>query len=296
MRLRLRGGLLLVALVTSGCSDGTDDARGGATTAASVTKADATHAPGEPADDTCPAGAPEALVPEVVRTLEHDPNAYTQGLVVHEGQLFESTGLEGRSSIRELDPSTGRVERSAPLDEDVFGEGLAVGRDGRLVQLTWTDGIAYERDADTFEEVGRFEYEGEGWGLTTLDDGRLVMSDGSDTLVVRDAATFEALDSVTVRRQGGDADRLNELEFDGTDLWANRYQTDEVLRIDLDCGQVTGVLDVSDLTRAAKRAAAAGDPRPEVSNGIAHLPGTDRYLLTGKRWPEMYEVVLRPAG
>jgi glutamine cyclotransferase len=248
------------------------------------------------AGERCTTGAPEALVPEIVRTLEHDPEAYTQGLVVHDGRLFESTGLEGRSSIRELDPRSGRVLRSVQLDDDVFGEGVAVGRDGRLVQLTWTEGIAYERDAETFEEVGRFDYDGEGWGLTTLEDGRLVMSDGSDTLTIRDPATFEALDEVTVRRDGGAADRLNELEFDGTAIWANRYQTDEVLRIDLDCAQVTGVVDVEGLAEDAREAARRGDPEPEVSNGVAHLPGTNRYLMTGKRWPTMYEVVLRPAG
>ncbi len=298
MSRRLLGGLLLLALVAGGCSNGADGADGAdevTTSAAPVTQAEAVDPPGDPSDDPCPTGAPESLVPEVVRTLEHDPNAYTQGLVVHDGRLFESTGLEGRSSIRELDPASGRVLRSEPLDDDVFGEGLAVGAAGRLVQLTWTDGIAYERDADTFEELGRFEYDGEGWGLTTLADGRLVMSDGSDELVIRDPATFEALDSITVQRQGDAADRLNELEFDGTHVGANRYQTDEVLRIDLDCGLVTGVLDVGDLTRAARAAATEGDPSPEVSNGIAHLPGTDRYLLTGKRWPTMYEVTLRPA-
>lgn len=296
MRRPLLGGLLLLALVAGACSDATDGAEEGATTAAPVTQAGTSDPPGDPAGDPCPTGAPESLVPEVVRTLEHDPEAYTQGLVVHDGRLFESTGLEGRSSIRELDPASGRVLRSEPLDDEVFGEGLAVGDDGRLVQLTWKDGIAYERDADTFDEVGRFEYEGQGWGLTALGDGRLVMSDGSDELVIRDPASFDALDSITVRRSGGDADRLNELEFDGTDVWANRYQTDEVLRIDLDCGLVTGVLDVGELTRAAEGAAKDGDPTPEVSNGIAHLPGTDRYLLTGKRWPTMYEVVLRPAS
>ena len=272
--------MALLALALGACSN--DPAEGAATS----TGPDEAH---------CTASAPEALVPEVVRTLEHDPEAYTQGLVVHDGRLFESTGLEGSSSIRELDPSTGRVLRSEPLDDEVFGEGLAVGRDDRLVQLTWTDGIAYERDPDTFEELERFSYQGEGWGLATLADGPLVMSDGSDTLVVRDPESFSALVSVPVRREGGAADRLNELEFDGTSIWANRYQTDEILRIDVECARVTGVLDVSKLTAAARDAAGEGDPEPEVANGIAHVPGTDRYLLTGKRWPTMYEVRVRPA-
>ena len=243
----------------------------------------------------CAPAAPEQLVPEVVRTLDHDPDAYTQGLVVHEGRWFESTGLRGGSSIRELDPATGEVLRSTPLDDEVFGEGLAVGEGERLVQLTWTEGIAYERDADSFDEVRRFRYEGEGWGLTTLGDGRLVMSDGSDTLVTRDPSDFSELGSVAVRRDEAPADLLNELDFDGESIWANRYRTDEVLRIDPTCATVTGVLDVSELAEDARAAAAPGDPEPEVSNGIAHLPGTDRYLVTGKRWPRLYEVELRPA-
>jgi glutamine cyclotransferase len=300
MRRRRFTRLALVVLLTvagAGCTDTTSE-RPGTSEAPPVNERDedarpTTSGAAPSAGERCPAGSPEPLVPEVVRTLEHDPEAYTQGLVVHNGRLFESTGLEGRSSIRELDPDSGKVLRSEPLDDDVFGEGLAVGREDRLVQLTWTEGIAYERDAETFAEVGRFTYDGEGWGLTTLDDGRLVMSDGSDILTIRDPATFEALDEVTVRRAGGDADRLNELEFDGTSIWANRYQTDEVLRIDLDCAQVTGVLDVGALADDARDAARRGDPEPEVSNGVAHLPGTQRYLLTGKRWPTLYEVVLR---
>ena len=283
MTRRQLAALVLFAIAAAGCSDAASER---------PRTSDASRPPGA----SCPGGPPEDLVPEVVRTLEHDPEAYTQGLVVHDGRLFESTGLEGRSSIRELDPSSGRVLRSERLDDDVFGEGLTVGRDDRLLQLTWTDGIAYERDPGSFDEVGRFTYEGEGWGLTTLEDGRLVMSDGSDTLTIRDPETFDELDSVTVRRDGGDADRLNELEFDGTSIWANRYRTDEVLRIDLDCGQVTGVLDVGVLAEAARDAARDSDPEPEVSNGIAHLPGTDRFLLTGKRWPTMYEVELRTGG
>ena len=285
--------LVLMAVAAAGCADAASERP--ATTAGQG----GTGGPGgessRPVDGSCPVRPPEALVPEVVRTLEHDPEAYTQGLVVHDGRLFESTGLEGRSSIRELDLGSGRVLRSEPLDDDVFGEGLAVGPDGRLVQLTWTDGIAYQRDPGSLDELDRFTYEGEGWGLTTLEDGRLVMSDGSDTLTIRDPETFDELAAVTVRRDGGDADRLNELEFDGTSVWANRYRTDEVLRIDLDCGQVTGVLDVGELAEAARDAAQEGDPEPEVSNGIAHLPGTDRYLLTGKRWPALYEVELRSA-
>lgn len=245
--------------------------------------------------DDCPDGAPQRIVPRVHRTIPHDTGAFTQGLVVHDGRLYESTGREGSSTLRELDAGTGEVLRRTPLAADVFGEGLAVGAEGRLVQLTWTEEVAYEWDPAAFAVVREHTYEGEGWGLTTLGDGTLVMSDGSDTLVERDPADFSVRRSIEVRREGGDADLLNELEWDGELVWANRYTTDEVVGIDLRCAAVTKVLDVSDLAADADRRAGAGDPVPDVSNGIAHLPGTDRYLLTGKLWPSMYEVSFVPA-
>lgn len=243
----------------------------------------------------CAPRAPQRLLPDVVRELAHPNDAYTQGLVVHDGALYESTGLVGESTLRELDPDTGQEVRRTDVDPAVFGEGLAVGHDGRLVQLTWKDGVAYEWDAATFTEVRRFSYRGEGWGLTTLDDGTLVMSDGSDRLVERNPDDFAVTDSYTVRRKDGPADSLNELEWDGEHLWANRYRTDEVLRIDAACATVTGVLDISQLTRAAGERVRPGDPELGVGNGIAHLPGTDRYLLTGKNWPVMFEVTLAEA-
>jgi len=240
----------------------------------------------------CVQSEPEELQIEVVRTLPHDPTAYTQGLVVYDGRLFESTGREGSSMLRELDMDTGEVLEQADLAPDEFGEGLTATDDGRLIQLTWLDGVAYEWDPETFERLGEFSYVGEGWGLTTLEDGRLAMSDGTDVLAVRDPEDFSEVDSLVVRRVGGDADRLNELEWDGEVLWANRFQTDELLRIDPECATVTGVADLSELRAdATATAEARGDGLPiDVTNGIAHLPGTDHYLVTGKWWPTMYEI------
>ena len=249
-----------------------------------------------PAGD-CTPGEPAVLTAEIVRSLEHDPHAYTQGLVVHDGAIFESTGLVGESSIRELDPATGEVRRTVELDDEVFGEGLAIGADGRLVQLTWKHGTAYERDRDTFEVLRRFDYDGEGWGLTALDGTTLVMSDGSDTLVERDADDFAEHTRRRVRRADGPADLLNELDWDGTSIWANRYKSDEVLRIDPACATVTGVLDLEAIRSDTIAAAGPGDPEPEVANGIAHVPGTDRFLVTGKRWPRLYEIrIVESAG
>jgi glutaminyl-peptide cyclotransferase len=245
--------------------------------------------------ERCRREPPVTLEAEVVRTIPHDVTAFTQGLVVHDGVLYESTGLVGKSTLRALDPATGRERQRAELPAEVFGEGLAVGADGRLVQLTWKDGVAYEWATETFQVERTFRYEGEGWGLTTLDDGTLVMSDGSDTLVERDPEDFGMVDSYRIDRVGGAADRLNELEWDGRSLWANRYQSTEILRIDPSCRSVTGVVDVQRLLDDATDERPAGAGPVGVANGIAHLPGTDRYLLTGKNWPTMYEVVLAPS-
>jgi len=240
----------------------------------------------------CELSEPDELQFEVVRTLPHDPTAYTQGLVVFDDRLFESTGRKGSSMLRELDMATGEVLEQADLAPEEFGEGLTATDDGRLIQLTWLDGVAYEWDPDTLERLGEFSYVGEGWGLTTLEDGRLAMSDGTDVLAVRDPENFSEVDSLVIRRSGGDANRLNELEWDGEVLWANRFQTDELLRIDPECATVTGVADLSELREDATATAdASGDGLPiDVTNGIAHLPGTDRYLVTGKWWPTMYEI------
>ena len=264
----------LVVVLVAGCADSSPDGT-------PPTTGDA---------ETCMPARPATLDVEVVRTLEHDPDAYTQGLLVHDGRVYEGTGIEGRSTVRELDPATGDVVVERDLLDDQFGEGLAISGD-ELVQLTWTDGVAYRWSLPELEPLGEHTYSGEGWGLTTLADGTLVMSDGSDVLAVRDPDDFEVLERRRVLRQDGPADQLNELEFDGESLWANRYRSDELLRIDPGCATVTGVADLSAL-RADATEQADGE-RIDVTNGVAHLPGTDRFLLTGKWWPTMYEVRLR---
>jgi len=234
-----------------------------------------------------PAAPPNRLVPEVLGERPHDPTAFTEGLLIVDGVLYESTGLEGASSVRAVDPLTGSVLRRSDLDPDSFGEGLTAIDGDRLVQLTWKQGIAIVWDRMDLQRVGEHRYEGEGWGITTLDDGRLVMSDGSDTLTVRDPSDFSAIERWTVTRSDGTVDRLNELEWDGGRIWANRWQTDEIVRVDPRCHRVDAVVDASPLRR---RAAAVATAPIDVLNGIAHEPGTDRFLVTGKDWPVMFEV------
>lgn len=251
------------------------------------------RAPAVPTDPA-PAAVP-FLEWEVVSRRPHDAEAFTQGLVLDDdGRLFESTGLYGRSSLREVDPASGEVLRRRRIPDDQFGEGLAAVGD-QLIQLTWLDGLARRFEAHTFELVGRYRYEGQGWGLC-FDGRRLIMSDGSDELEFRDPDTFEVLGSVAVTVGGRPLDRLNELECVDGSVWANVWKRDAIVRIDPADGRVTGVLDLAGIVEPHPVQADPGN----VLNGIAYDPATETFLVTGKRWPELIEIRLvddpAPAG
>ncbi len=233
-----------------------------------------------------PAASPHAeQVPvlewEVVARLPHDPEAFTQGLVFDEqGRLFESTGLRGRSSVREVDPATGDVLRRRSQPDRQFSEGLAaVGPE--LIQLTWTDGLARRYDADSLGLRGWYRYEGQGWGLC-FDGQRLVMSDGSDRLTFRDAVSFEVLGSVGVTIGGEPRDRLNELECVGDEVWSNVWLTDIIVRIDPADGRVTGDPRSHRHHRSPSRRAVERQraQRHRLRRGGGHLP-RDRQALAG---------------
>ncbi|HEY6323579.1 MAG TPA: glutaminyl-peptide cyclotransferase [Thermoanaerobaculia bacterium] len=247
-----------------------------------------TGGPGGAAVPGPPAGrgaerAAERLRVKVLSVRPHDPAAYTQGLVWDHGTFYESAGLYGRSSLRQVEPRTGEVLRRVDLAPGFFAEGLAlVGN--RLLQLTWKEGVAFQYDARTFERTGELHYEGEGWGL--CDDGRrLVMSDGSDHLGFRDRRTFALLGGVDVRLEGHPATQLNELECVDGAIYANVWRTDEILRIDPANGRVTAVIDAGGLLDAGEQAQA------DVLNGIAYDPEKKTFFITGKLWPKMFEVV-----
>ncbi|MFI5780258.1 glutaminyl-peptide cyclotransferase [Nocardia sp. NPDC051570] len=218
---------------------------------------------------------------EVVSTRPHDRTAFTEGLEVDDTVLYEGTGLEGRSSLRATDLTTGEQLARVDLPADLFGEGITKAGD-TLWQLTWKDEVAFARDPRTLAERGRAHYDGEGWGLCTRGD-RIVMSNGSATLTFRDPATFAPTGSIRLTSHRGA--RLNELDCaaDGS-IYANVWPTDHILRIDPDTGAVLADIDADGLLTAAEAAGA------DVLNGIAQLPGTDRFLITGKDWPTMFEV------
>ena len=222
---------------------------------------------------------------EVLAEYPHDPTAFTQGLELVNGRLFESTGRYGTSTIREVDLATGGVVASTGLDDTVFGEGLTAIGGGRLLQLTWKAGSATVWNVDGLERVDAWSYEGEGWGVCLLDPETLVVSDGSATLTFRSASDFHELGSMVVAREELPQELLNELECVNGTVWANVWKTDTIVGIDPATGIVFAVVDASSLP-VERSSLAPGS----VLNGIAHDPATGRFLLTGKYWPTLYEV------
>lgn len=226
-----------------------------------------------------PSGTPPKV--EVLATTPHDTGAFTEGLELVDGDLYEGTGLEGESQLRRVDPATGAVEQEIDLAPDLFGEGITVVGD-RIWQITYRNGLAILRDRASFAEVKRTTYNGEGWGLCH-DGERLVMSDGSAKLAFRDPASFAKTGEVSVTEDGRPLEMINELECVGDAVWANVWQTDKIVRIDPASGKVTATFDASALRPE-------GVPKSDVLNGIAAVPGTDEFLVTGKNWPSVFRV------
>lgn len=222
---------------------------------------------------------------QIVTSYPHDSRAFTQGLLIADGELFESTGQYGQSGVRRIDLETGRVEQSTALPVRYFGEGLAlVGQ--RLYQLTWKSGVVFVYDRQSLDRVGRLDYSGQGWGLTY--DGRdLIMSDGSATLKRIDPTDFSVLGRIEVTEDGRPIERLNELEYIDGEIWANIWFSGRIVRIDPDSGRVIASLDAS----ALKQALPPGGS-PNVLNGIAWDAANHRLYLTGKYWSRLFEVRL----
>ena len=224
---------------------------------------------------------------EVLRTFPHDPTAYTQGLVFHDGKLYESTGRYGGSTLRELDPATGAILRSVSLPSTHFGEGLAlVGQ--RLVQITWREAEALVYDLATLEEAGRIPYEGEGWGLC-YDGETIFMTTGGSLLHLRDPSSFEARGTRPITQEGRALWQVNEIECVGDYIYGNIYLTDRIVKIEKETGRVVAEYDASELIPTGGRPTEYG----AVLNGIAYDPAKDVFYLTGKNWSSMFEVRLR---
>jgi glutaminyl-peptide cyclotransferase len=225
---------------------------------------------------------------QIVRVYPHDPAAFTQGLQYLDGALYEGTGLNGRSSIRKVKLETGEVLQKHDLTAQYFGEGITVWNND-LIELTWQSGVAFVYDKTTFQPRRRFNYLGEGWGLTH-DDVNLIMSDGTDRLRLLDPASFAERRRIQVTAGGLPVRNLNELEFVKGEIFANIWQTERIARIAPD-GRVVGWIDLGGLLAPSERAGL------DVLNGIAYDAAKDRLFVTGKLWPKLFEIrLVKKAG
>ncbi len=233
-----------------------------------------------------PAPQPIVQTYSVVKTLPHDVKAFTQGMVVHNGHFLESTGQLGQSSIRKVAISTGVVKDIDRMEDRFFGEGLTV-LNGRAYVLTWLNQIAFVYDAATLRKTGQFSYAGEGWGLTN-DGTHLIMSNGTNVLTYLDPASFRVVRSLPVTFNGSPLANLNELEWIDNEIWANVWQSDNIVRIDPQTGHVKAVIDLTGILPSEKRT-----PETDVLNGIAYDPSTKALYVTGKNWPNVFQIVVR---
>lgn len=223
----------------------------------------------------------ENYVVEIIREIPHSQQSYTQGLLYHDEKLYESTGGYGESSLQRINPESGAVEKHMPI-YDVFAEGLTL-YENTLYQLTWQAGEAYVYNLK-FELINTFQYQTEGWGLTS-DDAHLIMSDGSDNIYFRNPETFEIERTISVTLDDDPLFRLNELEYIDGYIFANVYKTNTLVKIDPKTGVVVAQIDASSLWNHISIT-----PTTDVLNGIAYNPESQTYYLTGKNWNKLFEV------
>jgi glutaminyl-peptide cyclotransferase len=233
---------------------------------------------------------PNAVVPkhgyQIVNIWPHDSNAFTQGLILADGKLLESTGQEGRSSLRSVELETGKVLKKVDVPVPYFAEGIAV-LNGKIYQLTWQHQLGFIYDAQSFERIGEFKYQGEGWGLTT-DGQALILSDGSNRLRFLDPASFRVIKTITVLDGATPVNELNELEWVQGEIYANIWHDDRIAVVNPQTGRVTSWIDLTGLIPAGEL------PDEEaVLNGIAYDQANNKLFVTGKLWPRLFEIRIK---
>ena len=224
---------------------------------------------------------------QIVGMWPHDTSAFTQGLIFIDGKMYESTGQEGRSSLRQVDLQTGVVAKKVNVPEPYFAEGITQ-LNGKIYQLTWMHQVGFIYDAQKLEKIGEFRYDGEGWGITT--DGKsLIISDGSNRLRFLDPDSFRVVKTIAVLDGKTPVDELNELEYVNGEIYANIWHDQRIVTIDPQNGRVTGWIDLTGLLRPGD----VQDPEA-VLNGIAYDQASGRLFVTGKLWPRVFEIKLKP--
>jgi glutamine cyclotransferase len=223
---------------------------------------------------------------EVVHVWPHDPDAFTQGVVFHDGKLLESTGEVGRSSLRRVELETGKVLQKVDVPEPYFAEGITLLK-GKIYQLTWQHQLGFIYDAWTFEKIGQFNYQGEGWGLTN-DGQSLILSDGTNRLRFLDPDNFQVRKTIAVLDGSTPVVEINELEYVQGEIYANIWHADRIARIDPQTGRIAGWIDLTGLL-------SRGEVQDEeaVLNGIAYDETNGRLFVTGKLWPKLFEIRLK---
>ncbi len=219
---------------------------------------------------------------DVIRKFPHDNSAFTQGLEFYEGRLYEGTGLKGKSEIREVDLETGRVLRRKSLEQKYFGEGITI-LGNKIFQLTWKSGKGFIYDLESFDFIGEFEIEGEGWGLTN-DGSNLILSNGSDQIQYLNPQNLQITKRVNVKINGEPQHNINELEYVGDEIWANVWKNDNILRIDPVTGEVKSILNLSSISERHSK--------DDVANGIAWDQKGRKIYITGKFWSYVYQIRL----
>jgi glutamine cyclotransferase len=222
----------------------------------------------------------------VVNSFPHDQSAFTEGLLIHNGQLYESTG-EKESWIATVDIKTGKSDKKVQLDPKYFGEGMCI-LNNKVYYLTWQNHIGFIYDFKTFKQTGTFSYDTEGWGMTT-DNKNLITSDGSDKIYFLDTLSLRPVKTLNVTNNGQPMQGINELEYVDGFIYANIWRTSNVIKIDAGTGKVVGILDLAPLTTQAREL----KPDVDVLNGIAWHPATRMMLVTGKYWNYIYVIKLK---
>lgn len=248
--------------------------------------------PADTSDNPSVDNAPPIINYSVVKELPHDTTSFTEGLLFHDGQLFESTGTEPtmpetrRSLFGQVNTATGKIDRKAELDRNkFFGEGITF-LNGKWYQLTWTTKVGFIYEDKTFKKLGEFQIPvKEGWGMTT-DGTNLIMSDGTSNISYVDPTTFRLVKIIGVTDNNGPVSNINELELINGFIYANQWQTNYILKIDPASGKVVGRLDLTSLVDGVRSKYAPSDSL----NGIAYDSTTGKIYVTGKLWPNMYEI------
>jgi len=228
---------------------------------------------------------PENYTYKIINVYKHDINAYTQGLFFHDGFLYEATGLKGESTIRKVKPETGEVFHSFTIPKDIFGEGIVL-FNNKIIQLSWESGRGFVYDFETFKVTDEFSYYGEGWGICT-DNSKLFMTNGSADIVILETQSYSEIDRLQAYDNKGPVVYLNELEYINGYIYANIYQYEKIAKIDPSNGKVvayidlTGILPMNDYNN-----------KTDVLNGIAYDDKTNRFFVTGKKWPKLFDIKL----